>query len=954
MNEFLKVFKGLFENPFTLGLAAFPIALSIYEFNRYIEPNSQGSLLKAIFLFLVGVAVSTSSTIVSDIWKAKKPSIANWFIEKIDTFQLWLTDRFQSKYYQNLAYDCESYKTEGLKTGESITLDLAKVFVSLTVARETPENISAALIPSQNTTEDLDFWEILAQNYKQSNLLQIAIIAPPGAGKTTMLRHIALAYARNAQRRQHPKAPQLIPVLLELRNEEIQKEILSKDPPTLADLIQEQTWVKKLEPPRNWFKNRIDKGKCLIMLDGLDEVADLVQRQKVSKWVNEQMRGCSCIFICTSRPYGYRSAPIERVKLVLEIKPFNLKQVERFIQQFISQRDFSHDWNSLPSDRRTGKQRSETTNNRDSSQYLIEQIKQDASLRAMAVNPLLLRLIVTVYCSRGTLPSYRVDLYERICDILLERIERRQDNNRDISPLLKERQIQKVLQTLALGLMKGDTPRGKTTLFTLLEGRALIENRLKDIAGENIESSSFFKDIDALTGLLMEREKGVWQFPHKSFQEYLAALEIRDKPENLTLLTYNLDDSWWEETIRFYAVEKDADAIVKRALAQSTAKSLALAYACVVTEEAPVSSGLRKELTGKLEAGLASEDWETFRLAASVQVIQRIKKFIQVNDKLAVDYSGYVTNAEYQLFLEANFKSPVSFFNRRSVEERSPSQGAEATSSVEYGDPKAPVLGISSEDAHAFCDWLTIHYLPNELSEGTIRYRVISNEEIQSHRIAKDKELENRGGIRLVRQHSQDIIPFLSYRRITPPNHPLQCRAIGLLRGKYHPSSPNLFRKGQIVATDGTIIDTVLLGRVLRTARKLDLSKNQIWVVFPRTRSRKRSHTDSPYLHVQIKGVKAPQYHRSTLNNTDLLATVDEDIWKIDSFSVRGIVINQNPQRGYIMVEIKTNPYHPGREAQSFELRLEGRLPSDVVGTFWNFRVERRKYKLVIRECFRP
>ncbi|MBE9063880.1 hypothetical protein [cf. Phormidesmis sp. LEGE 11477] len=70
---------------------------------------------------------------------------------------------------------------------------------------------------------------------------------------------------------------------------------------------------------------------------------------------------------------------------------------------------------------------------------------------------------------------------------------------------------------------------------------------------------------------------------------------------------------------------------------------------------------------------------------------------------------------------------------------------------------------------------------------------------------------------------------------ISLPSEPRQYRAIGLLKGKYVASEEQLNR-GDIQAEDGTLIDAVLLGRVTSLLKKhIDLEKDHLWVVYPRT-----------------------------------------------------------------------------------------------------------------------
>jgi|GEM_PF-5685898 len=74
------------------------------------------------------------------------------------------------------------------------------------------------------------------------------------------------------------------------------------------------------------------------MLDGLDEVADPLQRQQISEWVDVQMqRYPKTAFIMTSRPFGYYNAELKEVRTRLEVQPFNLKQIDNFLRHWYLQ-----------------------------------------------------------------------------------------------------------------------------------------------------------------------------------------------------------------------------------------------------------------------------------------------------------------------------------------------------------------------------------------------------------------------------------------------------------------------------------------------------------------------------------------------------------------------------------------------------------------------------------------
>ncbi len=105
---------------------------------------------------------------------------------------------------------------------------------------------------------------------------------------------------------------------------------------------------------------------------------------------------------------------------------------------------------------------------------------------------------------------------------------------------------------------------------------------------------------------------------------------------------------------------------------------------------------------------------------------------------------------------------------------------------------------------------------------------------------------------------------------IPPPSEPRQYRAIGLIRGRYT-ASQDQFTQGILLTSDGTVIDAVLLGRVMSLVKKhLDLEQEHLWVVYPRTRQQEGN------LHVQIMGVWEPETLKKEEESTTELAESSE------------------------------------------------------------------------------
>ena len=525
----------------------------------------------------------------------KTEPLATWIVNNLENLllKIWWTSTsdFKDEYYKQLEYTCRDYLTQGLDKDKILKLE--KVFVPLKVVTKDAKSVTSRMIQQVNNQaknpKEKQVWDFLAAISYESAFKRMVILGAPGSGKTTLLRYITLTYATNTQNKVHRKAPKFIPILLYLR--EIRQEITKNKPP-LAELVTEQIEKqRKIDPlnlPPDWFHDRLLKSQCLVMLDGLDEVADEKQRLQVRNWVDEQITQYpDTCFILTSRPYGYKTAQLKQAVTTLEVRPFSLKQMQQFLRNWYLQTEIISraGENDLGVWEEARKQADD----------LIERICKSKPLADMAVNPLLLTMIATVHRRGNVLPGKRVELYKEICQVLLEKRQRA----KKIEDFLTASQKQLILQQLALVLMEN-----KTRGFKLSGSRlSIIENQLKNVTTK-VSLEKFIQQSKDVCGLLVEKELGIYEFAHLSFQEYLAAVEIKDSKQEKILLN-NLNDSWWHETIRLYAAHSNATNIIRAALEAPTVDSMALAYDCL-EEGLSVDVDVRAELNKRLEDDLES------------------------------------------------------------------------------------------------------------------------------------------------------------------------------------------------------------------------------------------------------------------------------------------------------------------------------------------------------------
>jgi hypothetical protein len=202
---------------------------------------------------------------------------------------------------------------------------------------------------------------------------------------------------------------------------------------------------------------------------------------------------------------------------------------------------------------------------------------------------------------------------------------------------------------------------------------------------------------------------------------------------------------------------------------------------------------------------------------------------------------------------------------------------------------------------------------------------------------------------------------------IPPPSEPMQYRAIGLVRGRYVASSEQ-FTQGMLVTTDDVELNAVLLGRIMSLVKNhLDLEKEHLWVVYPRTRQ------ENDALHLQIVGVWEPENlakHSIEDENQDseseeLVSSNEASSEAVETtsapipsseitdggFSVRGEVVYQSFDAKSLVVKIKQAPRKTDDKPKYFKLKLTGVLGTKAVGKFWDFQAKREADLLMIENA---
>jgi GUN4-like/NACHT domain/Sulfatase-modifying factor enzyme 1 len=639
---------------------------------------------------------------------------------------------WETAYLDALKTHCEALEVEGFK-GDLASLPLEEIFVPLCLDTDPGRrlNLSANI--------RCDIWQLLPKADRASqSTLRIAIIADPGCGKTTLTRHLAQSYA-NRSHRQH-QAKDLLPVLLRLRD--IYTSVQSATAPNLPSLIVQRIAeiprCRELSLSTQWFEDRLKGGQCLVMLDGLDEVPES-QREKVSRWANWQMQNYETPFILTSRPHGYNEDLFGGVQRI-GILDFTNDDKVKFINNWYRFITYEQKWKPLlsnsqqrsPSEQLSPKQvKAESDAEAQQAAYdLCKQLFKHLEISELAKNPLLITIIAATHRAFEQLPNRRVKLYQKMFNLLLEDRPNRRETRLKIADAEKN---QAILQALALQLVQQ-----VKTQFTPKQGSDWIGSELKQQCNDTaFTPKQFLREIQTITGLLTGGEGELYQFSHKTFQEYLAAIELQQRRKEKFLLE-KFGESDWENVLCFYTLLAGATPFVEQALENPQGwDGLKLAHR-MVEEGSQIEAELRDRLNQVLEAQQINTE-----LTATARLTQRFQQLAAIPVQPSIDPDP-ITWGEYELFLKAQISG--EFHSNAEIVQ------------VANDCLAHPITGICLEDARWFCAWLSTQ--TSLLSYTRIYdYRLPTSDEKQS---LADRQIQ--GTLYVVREPLPDrYYPLFNY-----------------------------------------------------------------------------------------------------------------------------------------------------------------------------------------------
>lgn len=330
------------------------------------------------------------------------------------------------------------------------------------------EKLSGGLAPSPTSFPGL----AVVERYDK-----LLIWGKPGAGKTTFLKWLVILC--NLGEWQSDRLPIFI---------NIKEFAETKGQPSLLEYIARQFAESGIIPSQT-AETLLNRGKAMVLLDGLDAVKDSDIDRVLSEIQQFTRRFYTSFFIITCR-IAAQTYIFEQFTEV-EIADFNYQQITEFASKWFQVRELCK------------------------TEQFLKNLQANPLLAELANNPLMLTFLCLLFEEKDDFPTDLSQICQEAIDIWLQQWDAQRHIQREkFEPKLHRWQIIDLLHQIAK-----ITFEHNQRFFP----QNFIEQQIKEYVNGNNESEilNFFITQN---GLIVEQARGIYSFSHLAFQQYLASL----------------------------------------------------------------------------------------------------------------------------------------------------------------------------------------------------------------------------------------------------------------------------------------------------------------------------------------------------------------------------------------------------------------------------------------------
>ncbi|MFJ1793042.1 NACHT domain-containing protein [Kitasatospora griseola] len=369
---------------------------------------------------------------------------------------------------------------------------------------------------------------------------RVLIRGEAGSGKTTLVQWLAVGAMNGTLGAGLEKFNHRVPLVLQLRKL-YRKGVMAPRPEEFLALDDRMCADRQ---PVGWAHRVLAAGRALLLVDGLDEVPG-EQRDEALGWLDRLLDHYPDTWtLATVRPSAVPHGWLGHLGFdELQLCPMNRRDRGHFIERW--HRAALQELLAVQhTDEEAQRWRREIDQDRTDLLRTLDSVPEIAQLTD---SPLLCAMICALNReSDGALPRHRMALYrDAMSMMLVKRDEGRRVQGAEQLQASEEEQLA-MLRRIAHWLVRNNQSEGRRR-----DAVAQIGKALRDLPGlaRRTGAERAYLHVLNRTGLITETGPDTFQFVHRTFQDYLAAMEFREE-NDFGLLAGHAADEQWGDVIR--------------------------------------------------------------------------------------------------------------------------------------------------------------------------------------------------------------------------------------------------------------------------------------------------------------------------------------------------------------------------------------------------------------------